>query len=64
MTEKEWHDGYPEKRGLYHCLVDNKPMVLTHHRCDLNGRHWWTTTDGFDVVGCEIKWGEKFLPVV
>ena len=46
---------YPEKRGLFKCLVDGKKMVLTHHYCANNNKHWWTTTDGYDVVGYNIE---------
>ena len=28
--EKEWKDGWPEKRGTYHCKVDGQEMALTH----------------------------------
>ena len=55
----EWKKGWPKDRGLYRCLVDGKPKALTHHYCVLNGRHWWTTTSGHDVVGCEIQYSEK-----
>lgn len=52
----EWNEGWPDKRGLYRCKVDDKETVLVHHRCDLNGRHWWSDTRGFDVVGHRIEW--------
>lgn len=57
--EKEWKDGWPEKRGTYHCKVDGKEMALTHHICTANGRHWWSTTNGYDVVGCKIQWSDQ-----
>ena len=56
----DWKTGWPKKRGLYRCKVDGTPMVLTHHYCVNNKKHWWTTTSGHDVVGCEILWREKF----
>ena len=52
----DWKNGWPDKRGLYRCKVDGKETVLVHHRCDLNGRHWWSDTRGFDVVGHRIEW--------
>ena len=52
----DWKNGWPDKRGLYRCKVDGKETVLVHHRCDLNGRHWWSDTKGFDVVGHRIEW--------
>ena len=55
MSDK-WKSGWPEKRGVYKCRVDGAEQFLTHHSCDLNGRHWWSTLRGFDVVGCKIEW--------
>lgn len=59
MSKETWKKDWPKQRGIYRCKVDGKPMVLTHHFCELNGRHWWSTTDGHDVVGCNIEWSEK-----
>lgn len=50
----EWHTGFPDKRGLYHCKVDGKETYLIHHCCDMTNKHWWSDSRGFDVVGCEI----------
>lgn len=50
---------WPKKRGLFECVVDGKRMALVHHFCENNGKHWWTTTSGHDVVGCDIKWGKE-----
>lgn len=58
-TNAERKSGWPKDRGIFRCLVDDKPMILTHHYCELNNRHWWSTTDGHDVVGCKIEWIEK-----
>lgn len=56
MSE-DWKTGYPEKRGLYQCRIDGETVtMLAHHRCDLNGRHWWTNTAGGDVVATTIEW--------
>lgn len=55
----EWKTDWPKERGIYKCKVDGKPMVLTHHYCVNNNKHWWTTTAGYDVVGCKIEWNEK-----
>ena len=52
----DWRSDWPDRRGLYRCKVDGKETVLVHHRCDLNGRHWWSDTKGFDVVGHRIEW--------
>ena len=52
----KWNQGFPEKRGVYRCRVDEKEQYLIHKRCDMNGRHWWLTMNGFDVVGCKIEW--------
>lgn len=57
--EKDWKAGWPEKRGIYHCKVDGKEMALTHHVCTMHNRHWWSTTNGYDVVGCEILWSDQ-----
>lgn len=51
---------YPDKRGLYKCIVDGKKMILTHHYCENNKKHWWTDTRGYDVVGCNIEVVEPF----
>lgn len=61
MSNEEWKDGWPAERGLYHCLVDGKKMALVHHYCCNNGKHWWSTTSGHDVVGCEILWRDKIV---
>lgn len=58
--EKTWKEGWPKSRGLYRCRVDGEEKILTHHYCALNNRHWWSTTDGHDVVGFAIEWREKF----
>lgn len=55
----EPRNDWPKDRGIYKCLVDGKPMVLTHHYCSNSDRHWWSTTAGYDVVGCKIEWIEK-----
>lgn len=55
MSE-DWRTGWPEKRGLYQVRVDGKESFLVHHKCDLNGKHWWSDTKGFDVVGCRVEW--------
>lgn len=53
----DWKTGWPEKRGLYRCRADEeKEVYLVHHKCDVNGRHWWTDTRGYDVVGYQIEW--------
>ena len=41
---EEFKKGYPDKRGLYRCLVDGQVRHLVHHKCDITGRHWWTDT--------------------
>lgn len=61
MSEKKkdkvvWNKGWPAERGVYQCRVDGKEQHLVHHRCDMNRRHWWSTMNGFDVVGCKIEW--------
>ena len=43
-------EGWPKKKGLYRCSVDGKEMVLHHHFCEMNHRHWWTDTSGYDVI--------------
>lgn len=59
-TEKkpkvEWHDGWPDERGLYLCEVNGKQAILAHHCCGMNNKHWWTDTRGYDVVGYEVRW--------
>lgn len=57
----EWRKGWPKQRGLYRCRVDGDERLLVHHCCDLNGKHWWSDTKGFDVVGCTIEWKDKRL---
>lgn len=57
----EWNKGWPDKRGLYRCRVDGKEKFLVHHHCELNGKHWWSDTKGFDVVGCQVEWQGKHL---
>ena len=52
----EWNKGWPQDRGLFKCRVDGKETYLVHHRCDLNRRHWWSDTKGYDVIGCSIEW--------
>ena len=59
MSEKKWIKDWPKSRGIFRCRVDGKEKVLTHHYCELNGKHWWSTTDGHDVVGFNIEWCEK-----
>ena len=61
MSNGEWKDGWPAERGLYHCLVDGEKRALVHHYCCNNGKHWWSTTSGHDVVGCEILWRDKIV---
>ena len=56
---EEFKKGYPDKRGLYRCLVDGQVRHLVHHKCDITGRHWWTDTAGYDVVGFEVKYGDQ-----
>lgn len=63
MIDGEYRTGWPKERGLYKCKVDGKEKYLVHHTCDLNGRHWWTDTRGFDVVGCKVEWLDKKLTV-
>ena len=57
----EWNEGFPDKRGMYECLVDGKETYLVHHECMNNGKHWWSDTRGYDVVGCDIKYKGKAL---
>jgi len=54
--EIEWHDGYPDKRGLYKCMVDGKEQFLVCHRCDITGKARWSDVRGYDIVGCQIKY--------
>lgn len=61
MSSEEWKSGWPEERGLYHCKVDGEKKALVHHYCCNNGKHWWSTTSGHDVVGCEILWRDKIV---
>lgn len=48
-----YRTGWPDKKGLYKCKVDGKERTLHHHHCKDNGRHWWTYTDGSDVIATE-----------
>lgn len=52
----EWKEGFPERRGIYKCKVDGKETVLTHHKCDMSGKHRWSTVDGYDVIAEKIEW--------
>ena len=71
MTEKKetkkkkpsikYQEGYPNERGFYKCKVGDEEMILIHHICTVNGRHWWSDTTGHDVVGHEIKFCNKKL---
>lgn len=56
--KSKWNEGFPEKRGIYKCKVDGKETVLTHHKCNLSGKHRWSTVDGYDVIADKIEWSE------
>ena len=61
MTLTEYKEGFPKERGLYRVTVDGKETILVHHICLNNGKHWWSDTSGFDVVGHKIKFLDKKL---
>lgn len=51
---------WPDKRGLFKCIVDGQKKVLTHHYCENNNKHWWTDTRGYDVIGYDIQVIEEY----
>ena len=63
MSESEFIAGWPKERGLFKCLVDGKEKYLVHHMCDITGRHWWSDTAGYDVVGCQIRHSKEKVDI-
>ncbi len=61
--QNKFVEGYPTERGFFLCKIGNEEKVLVHHICTMNGRHWWSDTQGNDVVGHEIKFCDKKLTV-
>ena len=63
VSKEKYNDGFPSERGFFKCKVGDKEMILVHHICTMNGKHWWSDTFGRDVVGDNIKFSGKKLTV-
>lgn len=51
----EWKEGYPDKPGIYTCLVDGEECKLKHFICSMSGRHEWVDEYG-NYVYSVVLW--------
>ena len=58
---QQYREGYPNKKGYYHCLIDDEiEMQLYLFVCELNPRKkYWVMPDGAQLFEDEVRWKPK-----
>lgn len=58
MNENKWRDGYPNKAGYYHCLIDcEMEMILKFYVCQVSRKPHWIDQNGDYVESmARIQW--------
>lgn len=52
----EWHKGFPNKKGWYHCRIDGEEMDLYLFVCELNPkRKYWNDKTG-NRIDEDVEW--------